>query len=425
MLKTGTFLVSVVFFSSLLAACGSDDSDEDAGLSGSGANGSGASGGSTPIDLGGNGGSSGSGIPGSHDGGTVPLTSAQIDEIEGSACAGWSTEGENLPAVLQLVVDVSGSMDRNAPNSNQTKWEITQEALGSAIDDLPASTAVGVLYYPNMETSESTEPRDVSECVNVDAMVPIDLLGATGSAQRDSIAMSLDQAAANGGTPTHDAYRYALENGMKPFMSTASKFMLLITDGQPTFSVDCVGTGMVDDPVNEQPIVDEIAGAFAEGIRTFVIGSPGSEENVGTGDDARPWLSRAAMEGGTALAGCTENGPNFCHLDMTEAPDFSQALREGLGQIVGQINTCTYVVPPPPDGQQIDLTQVNLILTFGSGDAELILPDNTGDCSEGWQLNADGQIVLCSATCDRVEMDAQARVELMFGCASGEVPIPK
>ncbi len=422
MSKPGAFLVSLVFLSTLMAACGSDDGDDE-GLGSGAANGSGASGGSSPIDLGGSGGTTG--IPGSHDGGTVPLTPEQITDIEDGACAGWSTEGENLPAVLELVVDVSGSMDRQAPGSNESKWTITREALGTAIDDLPASTAVGVLYYPNMDTSEGSQPRDVSECVNVDEMVPIDLLGATGSAQRDLIAMSLQDANAAGGTPTHDAYQYALENGITPFVSSASKFMLLITDGQPTFSLECVGTGMTSDPVNEQPIVDEIAGAFAAGIRTFVIGSPGSEENVSTGDDARPWLSRAATEGGTATPGCSDNGPNFCHFDMTQAADFSAALREGLGQIVGQINSCTYVIPPPPAGEQIDLSQVNLILSFGSGDSELILPDNTGDCSEGWQLNEEQQIVLCEATCNRVSMDMQARVELLFGCASGEVPIPK
>jgi hypothetical protein len=56
---------------------------------------------------------------------------------------------------------------------------------------------------------------------------------------------------------------------------------------------------------------------------------------------------------------------------------------------------------------------------------ELILPDNQGDCSEGWQLNAENQIVLCEATCNRVQADVSARVELLFGCASGEIPVTK
>jgi hypothetical protein len=53
------------------------------------------------------------------------------------------------------------------------------------------------------------------------------------------------------------------------------------------------------------------------------------------------------------------------------------------------------------------------------------LRDDNGDCSEGWQLDSDQQIILCGATCERVQNDMQAHVELLFGCASGEVPIPR
>jgi hypothetical protein len=135
-------------------------------------------------------------------------------------------------------------------------------------------------------------------------------------------------------------------------------------------------------------------------------------------------LSRAAKAGGTDVPGCTDDGPNFCHLDMTEEPDFAAALSAGLGAIAGQINTCTYSVPPPPDGQEIDLSKVNLIVTAGD-ESQLVLPDDMGDCSEGWQLNADQQIVLCADTCTRVQQDGGATVKLLFGCASGEIEIPK
>jgi hypothetical protein len=327
--------------------------------------------------------------------------------------------------VLELVVDVSGSMGREAPGGgNRTKWDVTQEALSNAIDELGAQTAVGVLYYPNKGTSASDSPRDVTECVNTDTMVAIDVLGAPNSQVRDRLQQSLLDASPGGGTPTHDAYQYALVNGMQVYNSSASKFMLLITDGQPTFLQSCVGTGNVDDPVAEQPIVDAVSAAFQGGIRTFVIGSPGSEENVSTGADARPWLSRAAKAGGTDVPGCTDDGPNFCHLDMTQEPDFAAALEEGLGQIAGQINTCTYVVPAPPPGQEIDMSKVNLIVTAG-GESQLVLPDDMGDCSEGWQVNGDGQIVLCEGTCQRVQQDGSASVRLLFGCAAGVVPIPK
>ena len=419
MLKHYSLLASLVSLAAISSACGSSGDDDGDGTGGS--NGTGGS-----LSLAGTNGTGGSVLGnGKHDGGTVELTPAQVDEIEKSACAGWSTEGEALPAVLELVVDVSGSMEKPAPGApNRSKWAVTRDALSDAIDTLGAQTAVGALYYPNRQTSESNTPRDADACVNTNAIVDIALLGAPSSATRAALQNSLMDANTGSGTPTHDAYQYAFENGIQAFQSSASKFMLLITDGQPTFSLGCVGTGNVTDPVDEQPIVDAIAAARQDGIRTFVIGSPGSEKNESSGADARPWLSRAAKAGGTETAGCSDDGPNFCHLDMTEDADFAAALSKGLGAIAGQINTCTYTIPAPPAGQEIDLAKVNLIVTAG-GKAQLVRPDDMGDCSEGWQLDANQQIVLCSATCDRVKKDGGATVRLLFGCAAGEIEIPK
>jgi hypothetical protein len=404
-------------------ACGSDEGD--AGLGTGASNGSGATGAGGTINVG-SGGTNGTGIPGMHDGGTVDLDEDQVEIIENGACAGWTTEGENLPAVLELVVDISTSMNEDAPGSRrESKWDVTSSALVEALDALSPQTAVGLLFYPNMETPQNNqEMLPDSACLDADPMIPIELLGADGSQHRQRLTSSINQSGPGNAdaTPTHVAYRYALNNGMKPFMSQAGKFMLLITDGAPTLSDGCIGNP--PEVVATQPIVDEIAGAAAAGIRTFVIGSPGSERASDGAGDMRPWLSKAAMAGGTAIDGCTENGPNFCHMDMTQEPDFGAALREGLGAIAGQISSCTYAIPDPPAGEVIDLTQVNLMVNSPDG-TQLILPDNQGDCTEGWQLNEDSQIVLCEATCKRVQENLSARVELLFGCASGEIPVTK
>jgi len=420
MLKYSAVVASIFSLAGVVSACGS--SEDNGGVAGGqGANNSGGT-----LNLGSNGPGTGGSQLGTddRDGGTRMLSDEQVAAISDLACAGWTTEGEALPAVLQLVVDVSGSMERDAPGSNDSKWEVTRDALSSAIEELGAQTAVGVLYYPNQDTSASENARDIDACVNTDELVPIAPLGAANSAAREALQRSLTRANTGSGTPTHDAYQYALDNGMRVYQSSASKFMLLITDGQPTFAQSCIGTGNVDQPVPEQPIVEAIAPAAAEGIRTFVIGSPGSEENVSTGADARPWLSEAATAGGTATPGCTDAGPNFCHMDMTEEPDFAAALAEGLGEIAGQINTCTYAIPPAPKGEEIDLAKVNLIVSSG-GESQLVLPDDMGNCGEGWQLNAEQQIVLCEDTCARVQADGGARVQLLFGCSSDEVEVPK
>src|SRR5690606_14894119 len=140
---------------------------------------------STPIIIpGGNGG--GSQNEGPRDGGTQPLTPEQVTALETSSCAGWKTEVESLPALLQLVVDVSGSMNEEAPGpGDESKWELTREALRDALDGLPDTTGVGVLYYPNRDTSRSSRPREITACVRTNELIPMALLGAPGSSHRD------------------------------------------------------------------------------------------------------------------------------------------------------------------------------------------------------------------------------------------------
>lgn len=419
-IRTALTLSIACFGAGSSIACGSS---EEGAASGSENQGSGATGGTSNINLGGG---SGSGS-GTREGGSIPLTEEDVAAIADAACAGWSTEGENLPAVLQLVVDVSGSMEDPAPGSDQSKWDVTRDALSEAIDTLPDSVSVGVLYYPNQDAGESDEPRDVSECVNTDEMVPIAMLGADGGAHRDLVQSSLDDANTGSLTPTHDAYRYALATGLIPYPSDARKFMLLITDGAPTMAVQCIGNGpggggggVMDAPT--EPIIEEIESASEQGIQTFLIGSPGSEESSQGGDDMRPWLSRAAVVGGTAADNCEEQGPAFCHMDMTEEPDFAQALADGLASIVGQIiDSCTFVIPPSPDGEMIDPSLTNLVINWSNGDASLILPDDGGDCGEGWQFSTAEQVTLCGDTCEAVKADAGATVQLTFGCRSEDI----
>lgn len=353
------------------------------------------------------------------DGGVVELSDAEADALTGAACAGWSAEPETQPAVLELVVDTSLSMNespnqRRGRNNGPTKWEITRDALKEVVGTLPTELAIGVFFYPNMPTEGSRSPRPISACVNVNegiAVAPLD------PQHRARILEALDDQQPDGWTPTHGAYRHSLESSLLPSRYPGQKYLLLITDGAPTLTLECEGeqNGGQAEPVDPQPIVDEVAKARSEGVRTFLIGSPGSEPG-------REWMSLAAIQGATARAGCRLDGAPYCHMDMTTAPDFGAALRAGLNQVTGEIS-CTYDIPEPPMGETIDPALVNLVVTTSNGDAQLVLPDSSGDCSEGWQLSGN-QVVLCEGTCSRVRSDG-ASLQLLFGCESGSVPVPK
>lgn len=422
MLKELT-LVMLLPLSAAAFACSSEDGEQKStggatgGAGGSTGGGIGVGGSAGGILVGGSSGSDGSGASSGTGSGEIPQETA--DGLRMKACAGWTSEPELLPTVLQLVVDTSLSMDQRTNATNgRTKWEITEEALRIAVDSLPATTALGVLYYPNMATQRSDTPRDVSACVNVDAMIPVDLLGDAGSAHRERIEESIDRAGPNGSTPTHDAYHYALENGLKQAEQEGNKFMLLITDGAPTLELGCMGDGVPRSPSPTEPIVDEVFASRTDAIRTFIIGSPGTEDN-GDGDDSRPWMSRAAALGGTARSGCSLNGPNYCHIDLSQESDFAGALNAALARILGQIVSCSFELPAPPPGETLNLSEINVIYSPGSGGEDVLIGrDDTDACQDGWQLDSNDRVVLCPTLCERVQRDPQGTVELLFGCAT-------
>jgi hypothetical protein len=436
----------ILSFAAMGTACGSSDDDGGAlsattgsGATGSGATGTGGSG--SPVDLGGtsnSGGSGGSSGDSTRDGGLVDLTPEEVGSLGDASCAGWAAEPEGGdPAVLEFVVDTSLSMSLapgqdsgggfgqpgGGPGGGQggpTKWQITRDALVEAIGELPDTMPVGLFFYPNRANENSETPLPLESCVNTEEGIAVDVLSEQHRADLDQ---ALGAAEPNGWTPTHGAYRHALRTSLVPADFPGQKFMVLITDGLPTLTLECMGDvdngggfggGGMPQPVDSQPIVDEISLAREEGVRTFLIGSPGSE-------GGREWMSEAAILGATAAAGCRVDGEPYCHMDMTTAPDFGAALRAGLRQIRQTVLSCTYDFPEPPDGQVINADLINLIVTTGSGQSQLVKPDENGECTEGWQVVGE-KIVLCADTCDRIQNDPGSRLNLLFGCESGVVP---
>jgi hypothetical protein len=305
--------------------------------------------------------------------------------------------------VLQLIVDTSGSMNENAPGARGSKWTVTRRAVLDAIGGMPSDTSLGVIFYPNV-------PVDANPCFDEQTAVRVAALENQGSRQRQQIQRAFQRQNPEGGTPTHDAYRYAVEE-VTATSALGSRFVVLITDGIPTYSLGCEGTGRQEDAVDAAPLIAEASTAQALGIRTFVIGSPGSE-------DARESLSRMAEAGGTASAQCSHSGPNYCHFDMTRERDLGAGLVNALGIISGVALGCRYAVPQAPSGAMLDPGKVNVLFTPPGSAQELIGQSLEAGCSEGWQYSEDqSQIRLCTSTCERVQA-SEGSLTLQFGCAT-------
>ncbi|MCC6214210.1 MAG: VWA domain-containing protein [Polyangiaceae bacterium] len=381
-------------------ACSSASNEQNErdlyGTGGSGATGAGgaAAGGGGPGGFAGTGGSAASG-------GGLQLDSGSGGSAD-AGCASASKTADRLPPLLMLVVDTSGSMNDSAPGGGGSKWQVTRSALGTAMAQMPNDYAVGVVFYPD------TNPL-FGSCIDSQIDVSLGLLDQN---QRASLQQSFQAQSAEGGTPTHDGYLLGLNHVVASTLP-GNKFVVLITDGIPTYALGCNGTG--SNPINAQQtaaLVSQVQNAAAGGVRTFVVGSPGSEA-------ARNTLSQMASVGGTASPGCSDSGPNYCHFDMTTAPDLGQAFADALAAISGAALSCSYPIPAPPDGSQLDLGKVNVVYTPGGGGPpqDIFKDPSASDCTTGWQYSADkSQILLCGATCDTVKADTQGKVDIVFGC---------
>lgn len=328
-------------------------------------------------------------------------------------CAESSVETEPIDSILMLIIDTSASMVRLGSSSGESKLELTRAAVADALESLPDVVHVGLMNYPG-------EDSEGPGCANGNIVVPVGQLGEVGSAHRVSLDDGIRRLEPAGRTPTYEAYLRGVET-LASFeavaLSNANRFVALITDGTPTAPVDACEIGAGARPEREairDAIVEVVTASAADGVSTFVLGSPGSEPS-------REDLSRIAEAGETAQPGCSHAGPNFCHLDMTEATDFGAALQAALGQVTSQVLSCSYPIPEEaPDGNQVDRERINVEFQGADGMVEEVLLNTDPACEEGWFFGLDG-VELCSATCERVKSSREAKLNLVFGCQSRAV----
>ena len=218
--------------------------------------------------------------------------------------------------------------------------------------------------------------------------------------------------------------------GLPANYATSNRYVVVLTDGVPTLGQNCADSAGCDLGVSEaqyQTYIDAVAAAYAAGLQTYVIGVPGSENTSQvTCDgvmqyDPRTKLSQVATAGGTATPGCSDAGPNFCHIDLTNPNiDFVTELTNAIGMITSAVASCQYQVPPPSNPNlQLNYNQIEIRYYAADSANYVLLPRNDGcPTPDGWQYTdaTNTGIVLCADTCTMVQVDPQARIEIYFGC---------
>lgn len=317
-------------------------------------------------------------------------------------CTSESAAAVPAPAVLELIIDTSGTMDQRAPNERSSKWELTRDALLAAIEAMPEQTSLGVVFFPDV-------PDQSPICFNREADVPVGVLGALGSEHRQRIQDAFQAQTPEGGAPTHDAYQLAFDQ-LSMSRAPGQRFMLLITDDYPTYEFGCRSDG---NPIDVNPLIAATGFAQSGGVSTFVVGLPGSDLER----QARQALSRMAFAGGTAADGCSPLGPRYCHFDMTDEEEFPEGIQRALSSITATALRCSYTVPAASSAAA-DPTELEVSFRPEDGPSEILELKSAGPCDEGWQYSEDGaRVVLCKGTCDQVREDT-GRIELRTGCTA-------
>lgn len=324
---------------SAIAACSSGDDGPGAGASTGGASpgvgGAVASGGFASTG----GSTSTGGLAFGTGGGIIDLPSNNNDSCR------------NQDVSVLFLIDRSGSMNCNLPpttasadceamsppakvnEAEKSKWEVVSEVLGKSLD-LLKSTDPDI----HVRAAVSYFSIDGNCGANSTPSVPMD---AVSDAQLTAIRDSVLAQKPKGGTPIVGGSILAYKHLHNTLGVTGKAHVVLITDG-----ADSCGEYYSANPaIGPGDHVAELIGvqapkAASVGIKTWVIGAPGSEP-------ARGMLSNLAIAGNTRRSADCAPGeasnatPGDCHYDMTTG-DFEKTLPDVLQEIMDVV-TCRVV----------------------------------------------------------------------------------
>lgn len=410
------FVTLILLGSAFAFACGASDKsslfDGGSGASGMQATSGSASGTSTAGAAGvGSGSSSGTGTTGTLSVGSGSSSGAGGSSAGASdpdaACATTSAAGQPVPVDLLFMVDITGSMDCPVPDdptnpctvqpskpySNTTRWTVESAALNAFVND-PANSGLGmgITFFPNNNTLCSAASYTTPN-------VEIGALPGAAGALTGAIGMQMP----GGNTPTTDALQGALDRAAAWAQANPTHKVAVVysTDGYPN--------GCNNDTIAGAAQVAATALAATPSIPTYVLGLVSNLTD----------LNMIASSGGTTQAFLIDTTGNAA----TELSAALAAIRSTA--VVG----CTYTIPPPPAGQTLDPSKVNVTYTDPSGNVMSVLQDPAGttcDQGTGWEYSADGkQIDLCGSLCASIKANPGGSIQVLFGCATVIGPPPR
>jgi Mg-chelatase subunit ChlD len=283
-------------------------------------------------------------------------------------------------ASFMLLVDRSNSMNTDS------RWSLMVGALREVTAELDGLVNFGLMLFPGSGADGG---------IFGDACATGDVRVATGDRTSGAISTALGTAP-NGGTPTALSL-YAARDALQSSNPTGLNFVLLATDGGPGCndslngsSCECIPGATCgfnsDNCLDRDRTLQAVRDLFAVGIKTFVVGIPGTS---GVSD----LLDEMAVEGGTAIGGR--------HIAVTDSTGLANALRSSTGSTV----PCTYEFPAVPTNPDAIVVTV---------DGVVVPRDNTG--TNGWSLERDRFLEFYGAACSAIRDGNPHAIEASYDC---------
>lgn len=311
-----------------------------------------------------------------------------------SACAATTAEAKPVPLDIYLILDSTGSMgtDCNVGGTTTSLWCRSINSIAGFVQDPSAAGNRMALQFFSASINQTCNGSYYAN-----PKVPLDYLPGNAPA----IIAALNAQSPTGTTPTEAALR-----GITTFTQskqTAGRVMIgiLVTDGEPNVCA-----------TSDTTLANIVGNHLAStGIKTFIVGMTGATFSS---------LETIAAKGGApAHPDYCAAGVNSCHYYNVGNGD-PQAFVAALKQIQQSAIGCTYQMPTS-DAGLIDPAKVTVQYTPGGGAAqELQRVDSQAQCVAGaWYYddNANPTLIsLCKQTCDTVQADPNAKVDILLGC---------
>lgn len=299
------------------------------------------------------------------------------------ACGSFALNGTTTPGNVIVVFDQSDSM--NGPFSEQDagagkqKYIAASDSLLAAIDPIKDKLNLGAIFFPTAPPSLAAFCGKVEPITSSPPQIGVEPAATFMTDWQNHFGSGFQLIL---GTPLQDALDRANAAYPDPSPLTGERVVVVITDGAPTCKV-----------VQAQ-ILAPVQAMFARGIKTYVVGLPGS------------------AKGATLLDAIAKAGGTQKYL----SPADPKQLENELSQIASSaIDQCTFTFdPPPPDPHQVHLVATDA----AHPDGYEIFGSDGG--TESWTLSPDGETAtLLGATCDAAKNGSFATLEFVFGCVSG------